>query len=69
MLKNVSLTHSEAQKNVLKFLNKDTILIGHSLENDLHALQVIIYYTFSQCSYFLFSPLSLIDIKFCRLFT
>jgi RNA exonuclease 1 len=40
-LKNVSLTHSEAQKNVLKYLNKDTILIGHSLENDLHALQII----------------------------
>lgn len=37
---NTTKTLKEAQQDLLKFCNADTILVGHSLENDLHALHV-----------------------------
>ncbi|CAD8126322.1 unnamed protein product [Paramecium sonneborni] len=43
MLSNVTVTLSEAQKIVKSILDKDSILIGHSLENDLNALQIMHY--------------------------
>ncbi|CAD8162033.1 unnamed protein product [Paramecium octaurelia] len=41
MLSNVTVTLVEAQKMVKSILDEDSILIGHSLENDLNALQII----------------------------
>ncbi|CAK68548.1 unnamed protein product (macronuclear) [Paramecium tetraurelia] len=41
MLSNVTVTLAEAQKMVKSILDEDSILIGHSLENDLNALQII----------------------------
>ncbi|CAD8112194.1 unnamed protein product [Paramecium primaurelia] len=41
MLSNVTVTLTEAQKMVKSILDEDSILIGHSLENDLNALQII----------------------------
>ncbi|XP_063725216.1 RNA exonuclease 1 homolog [Symsagittifera roscoffensis] len=41
MLKNVSTTLSIVQKDLLKLFSGSTILVGHSLESDLFALQLI----------------------------
>ncbi|CAD8125829.1 unnamed protein product [Paramecium sonneborni] len=41
MLSNVTVTLAEAQKMVKSILDQDSILIGHSLENDLNALQIM----------------------------
>ncbi|CAK68222.1 unnamed protein product (macronuclear) [Paramecium tetraurelia] len=41
MLSNVTITLAEAQKMVKSILDEESILIGHSLENDLNALQMI----------------------------
>lgn len=40
LLANVKTTLKDIQDKFLQFVNSDTILIGHSLENDLIALQV-----------------------------
>jgi RNA exonuclease 1 len=40
MLKDVSTTLEEAQQMVMKHLDENSILLGHSLDNDLKALQI-----------------------------
>ncbi|CRG95083.1 exoribonuclease, putative [Plasmodium gallinaceum] len=39
-LENVKTKLKDVQENLKKFLNNKSILIGHSLENDLHALKI-----------------------------
>ncbi|CAA9989959.1 exonuclease, putative [Plasmodium knowlesi strain H] len=39
-LQNVHTKLKDVQEHLKKFFNKESILIGHSLENDLHALQI-----------------------------
>ncbi|CDO66163.1 exoribonuclease, putative [Plasmodium reichenowi] len=39
-LENVTTKLKDVQEHLKKFLNKKSILIGHSLENDLHALKI-----------------------------
>ena len=40
-LQDIQLTMEQARAEVLKLVKKDTILCGHSLENDLRALNII----------------------------
>lgn len=40
-LEDIQLTMEQARDEVLKLVKKDTILCGHSLENDLRALNII----------------------------
>lgn len=40
-LEDIQLTMEQARAEVLKLVKKDTILCGHSLENDLRALNII----------------------------
>lgn len=40
MLKDVTTTQKEAQQMVMKFLDENTILLGHSLDNDLSSLRI-----------------------------
>jgi RNA exonuclease 1 len=40
MLKDVTTTHEEAQQMVMKLLDENTMLLGHSLDNDLQALRI-----------------------------
>lgn len=42
-LKGVSMTLQDVQSYMLKLLNKESILVGHGLENDLKALRLIHY--------------------------
>ena len=44
ILKDVTTTLEEIQEEFLKIVDKDSILIGQSLENDLNAMQVIFNY-------------------------
>ncbi|SOV24416.1 exoribonuclease, putative [Plasmodium sp. DRC-Itaito] len=39
-LENVTTKLKDVQEHLKKFINKKSILIGHSLENDLHALKI-----------------------------
>lgn len=39
-MRNVTKTLEEVREELFKFIFKNTILIGHSLENDLKALKV-----------------------------
>lgn len=39
----VTTTLEDVQKELDEFITSDTILIGHSLENDLHAIKVIAF--------------------------
>ncbi len=41
MLKNVTVTLNEVQRKLMEILPPESILVGHSLDNDLHALQLI----------------------------
>jgi DNA polymerase III epsilon subunit-like protein len=41
LLREVSTTFRQAQKTVADLIGQDTILVGHSLENDLHALKLV----------------------------
>lgn len=43
LLENVTMTLEDAQTKFLQLVHEDTILIGHSLENDLRALKVKIF--------------------------
>lgn len=43
-LKTAKVTLSDVQKAMLQLFNSHTILIGHSLENDLRALKVNIFH-------------------------
>lgn len=40
-MKNVTKKISNLHEDLEKIINKSTILIGHSLENDLHAMRMI----------------------------
>lgn len=40
-MKNVTKKISNLHEDLEKIINKSTILIGHSLENDLHAMKMI----------------------------
>lgn len=40
MLKDVTTTQEEAQQMVMKLLDENTILLGHSLDNDLSSLRI-----------------------------
>ena len=40
-LENVTKTLAEVQQDLKKLIDADTILIGHSLDNDLHAMKLI----------------------------
>ena len=42
MLKDVTTTLADVQKHLINLLPADAILLGHSLENDLQALKVLI---------------------------
>lgn len=42
-LEGVRMTLQDVQYYILKFLNQDSILVGHGLENDLKALRLIHY--------------------------
>lgn len=42
-MKNSSKTLKDVQNDLMGFINADTILIGHSLENDLRALKMVHY--------------------------
>jgi len=41
LLKDVTTTLEDARNEILKLVNDNDVLIGHSLENDLHALKLI----------------------------
>ncbi|DBB01166.1 TPA: hypothetical protein ACH3X1_001053 [Trebouxia sp. C0004] len=41
MMKGVTTTLSQIQQRVLKFVGPDTLLVGHSLENDLRVLKLV----------------------------
>lgn len=41
MLSGVTTTVADVQRDLLNFINSETILIGHGLENDLRALKII----------------------------
>ncbi len=41
MMKGVTATLSQIQQRVLKFVGPDTLLVGHSLENDLRVLKLV----------------------------
>lgn len=41
MMKGVTTTLSQIQQCVLKFVGPDTLLVGHSLENDLRVLKLV----------------------------
>lgn len=41
MLSNVTTTLEDARARVLQHITADTLLVGHSLENDLHALKMV----------------------------
>ena len=43
ILRGVTTRLSDIQSLLNKILNKNTIIIGHSLENDFHAMQVLVY--------------------------
>lgn len=40
IMANATKNLKDAQEDFLKFCHADTILVGHSLENDLHSLKV-----------------------------
>lgn len=42
LLDGISTTLEEVQQDILKIIYKNTVLVGHSLENDLHCCKVII---------------------------
>jgi hypothetical protein len=39
----VNTTLADIQLRLREIIDSDTIIVGHSLENDLHALQVDVY--------------------------
>uniref|UniRef100_A0AC35U7L6 Exonuclease domain-containing protein n=1 Tax=Rhabditophanes sp. KR3021 TaxID=114890 RepID=A0AC35U7L6_9BILA len=41
LLKDVKLSLTEARNKLFKLIDKDTILIGHSLDSDLHTMRII----------------------------
>ncbi len=41
MMKGVTTTLSQIQQRVLKFVGPETLLVGHSLENDLRVLKLV----------------------------
>ncbi len=41
MMKGVMTTLSQIQQRVLKFVGPETLLVGHSLENDLRVLKLV----------------------------
>jgi DNA polymerase III epsilon subunit-like protein len=41
MIRDCKTTFREAQKRVLSFLSKDSILVGHAIENDLKCLKLV----------------------------
>ena len=41
MIRDCKTTFREAQKQVLSFLSKDSILVGHAIENDLKCLKLV----------------------------
>ena len=41
MMQGVTTTLSQIQQQVLKFVGPDTLLVGHSLENDLRVLKLV----------------------------
>ena len=41
MMRGVTTTLAEAQQHVLQFVQPDTFLLGHALENDLKALKLV----------------------------
>ena len=41
MMTGVTTTLSQIQQHVLKFVGSDTLLVGHSLENDLRVLKLV----------------------------
>lgn len=41
MMKGVTTTLSQIQQRVLKLVGPDTLLVGHSLENDLRVLKLV----------------------------
>lgn len=41
MLANVNITLRDVQAKLLEFISEDSILVGHSLENDLEALRLV----------------------------
>lgn len=41
MMTGVTTTLSQIQLHVLKFVGPDTLLVGHSLENDLRVLKLV----------------------------
>ena len=43
-LQGVTRRVKDVQQDLLKFIDSNTILVGHSLENDLQALTVGVYY-------------------------
>lgn len=42
-MQNVDITLSQVQEEISEFISSDTIICGHSLENDLRALKLIHY--------------------------
>ena len=42
IIREAKVTFEEAQDAILKLVSAETILVGHSLENDLHALKVTV---------------------------
>jgi RNA exonuclease 1 len=43
ILRGVNTTLADIQLRLREIIDSDTIIVGHSLENDLHALQVDVY--------------------------
>lgn len=41
MLRDVKVTLKDVQKDLLEIITPNTIIIGHSLENDLHSLKIV----------------------------
>jgi RNA exonuclease 1 len=41
ILENVTKTLAQVQADLKAYFDKDTILLGHSLDNDLHSMKII----------------------------
>lgn len=52
MLKNVNKRLEDVQNDIIELLPSDAILVGHSLNTDLHSIKVIIMIKFfTKCLY------------------